>query len=150
MDLKLIENGSGGDLVFDGGDLKTTSEIYNQPYLARFGGNKTASTGDGVLDGEERRDYWANSLLLANSPNEQHNSKFEKGLSEIPLSSSGRLKLESIAKDDLKYLDGTAECDSKITIESVDRIMLKDSITNKNSNNFSYIWNAAKDEIIEQ
>jgi len=64
VDFKLMETGSGGDLVFEGGDIKLTAEVYNQPYLGRFGGNKEASSDDQFEEDEERGDYWANPLLL--------------------------------------------------------------------------------------
>lgn len=149
MDLKLKETGSGGDLIFSGGDIQLTSEIYNQLYLGRFGGNKKASTNDQFLENEERYDYWGNILFLSNNPNEQFNSRFEKSLNEIELSSSGRIKLERIANEDLNYLDGLSTHESEVVIESVDRIKLIDSITNKDNTKFSYIWNEAKDEIID-
>jgi hypothetical protein len=148
VDFKIKENGSGGDLVFSGGDIKLTSELYNQPYLARFGGNREASTTDQFADDEERGDYWANGLLLTDEPNIQFNSKFEKALSEIELSSSGRIKLERMAGEDLEYLEGFADHESVLSIESVDRVKLEDKIS-KGGKNFSYIWDEAKDEVIE-
>lgn len=149
MDLKIKETGSGGDLVYEGGDLRLTAGVYNQPYLARFGGNREASTEDQFEEGEEKGDYWANSLLLADEPNVQFNSKFEKALSEIELSSSGRIKLERIASEDLDYLEGFADHESEVTIATVDRIRLKDKISQGNNKKFSYIWDEAKDEVLE-
>lgn len=149
MDLKLKETGSGGDLYFEGGDIRLTSEIYNQPYLGRFGGNKQASTSDQVLEGEERFDYWANGLFLGTVENEQFNSKFEKSLNEIELSSSGRIKLERVASADLDYLAGFAEHETSLTIESVDRVKLVDNVVKHDNKKFSYIWDNAKDEILD-
>jgi hypothetical protein len=149
VDFKLRETGSGGDLVFAGGDIKLTAELYNQPYLGRFGGNKEASTTDQFEDGEERGDYWANPLLLADEPNCQFNSKFEKALNEIELSSSGRIKLERVAGEDLDYLDGFADHESEVSITTVDRVKLTDKISQGNNKGFSYIWDEAKDEVIE-
>jgi len=149
MDVKLKETGSGGDLVFEGGDIQLTSEIYNQPYLARFGGNTEASTDDEFSDGQERGDYWANELLLSNCPNEQFNSKFEKALNEIPLSSSGRIKLERIAGEDLDYLDGFADHKSSLVIPTMDKVRLKDTVYKGDNTSFSYIWDDAQDEILD-
>ena len=56
---------------------------------------------------------------------------------------------ERIANEDLNYLDGLSTHESEVVIESVDRIKLIDSITNKDNTKFSYIWNEAKDEIID-
>jgi hypothetical protein len=149
VDFKLRETGSGGDLVFEGGDIKLTAEVYNQPYLGRFGGNKEASTSDQFEEDEERGDYWANYILLADEPNCQFNSKFEKSIGEIELSSSGRIKLERIADEDLNYLDGFADHESEIKITTVDRIKLTDKISRGDNKNFSYVWDEAKDEITE-
>jgi hypothetical protein len=149
VDFKLRETGSGGDLVFEGGDIKLTAEVYNQPYLGRFSGNKEASTGDQFEEDEERGDYWANSLLLANEPNCQFNSKFEKSLGEIELSSFGRIKLEREANEDLNYLEGFADHETTLIIISVDRIRLTDKITQGNNRSFSYMWDEAKDEVTE-
>lgn len=149
MDLRIIESKSGGDLVFECGDLRLIAEVYNQPYLARFGGNRAASTTDQLLENEQRGDYWGNILLLENRPNEQFNSKFEKALNEVELSSSGRVKLERIASDDMDYLDGFANADTKLSIESADRVKLTDAVTVGGNTNFTYIWDNAKDEILE-
>ena len=150
MDLKLIETGDGGDLVFQNGDIKLTSEVYNQPYLAHFGGNIENSTTDEFSEEDEHGDYWGNSILLNDNPNEQFNSKFQKGLNEIELSSSGRLKLERIALADLDYLEGFSDIQSTVTITSADKIKLYDKLTKGNNDSFSYIWNESKDEIIEE
>ena len=149
MDLRIIESKSGGDLVFEGGDLRLIAEVYNQPYLGRFGGNRAASTTDQLLGNEQRQDYWANLLLLENRPNEQFNSKFEKALSEVELSSSGRVKLERVASEDMDYLDGFADVDTSLSIETTDRVKLTDAITVGDNTNFTYIWDNAKDEILE-
>lgn len=145
----MIETGNGGDLVFQGGDLSLISEVYNQPYLARFGGNKEASTDDAFNAGDERGDYWGNVLLLSGTPNEQFNSKFEKALNEIELSSSGRIKLERIANEDLNYLESFSEHESTLIIPTVDKVRLKDNIFKGQNKDFSYIWSEAKDEIID-
>lgn len=148
MDLKLVENGNGGDLVFKGGDIQLTSEVYNQPYLARFGGNTENSTSDEFATGEQRGDYWANELFLAGKENEQLNSKFQKSLNEIELSSSGRIKLQNIAKQDLNYMNGFSNKETTLIISGVDRVQLTDKINQGYNDAFSYIWTEAKDEIL--
>jgi hypothetical protein len=145
MDLKIIETGSGGDLVFEDGDISLTSEVFNQPYLSHFGGNKEALTSDYTI-GEERKDYWANTLILQD--NERFDSEFEKMLNSTELSSSGRLKLEQAAKNDLIYLDGFSDKTSSVNITGSDKILLTETLTKGNNNSFTYIWGEAKDEII--
>lgn len=144
MDIKIIETGSGGDLVFENGDIRTTSEVYNQPYLAHFGGNKEAVSTD-YSEGQPREDYFLNPFL---QENERFNSTFEKTLLNTPLNSAGRLKLEQAAEEDLGYLSGFAQTESDVSITGIDKVELSDKIVSQNEN-FSYIWNDAKDEIIE-
>jgi hypothetical protein len=138
MDFRIIESGDGGDLVLQNGDIQLISEVYNQPYLSHFGGNKITSNKD--------VDFWGNILFL--QPNEQFNSLFESALKTIELSSSGRIKLESAANSDLTYLDGFATATSTVSITSVDHIQLNDIINQENNSNFAYFWDEAKDEII--
>lgn len=144
MDLKIIETGDGGDFVFDNGDLLLTSEVYNQPYLAHFGGNIKAVNSE-FQDGEKRLDWWGNAYLQSN---EQLNSTFEKTLQQTELSSSGRIKIEEAAKVDLSYLEGFANAESSVSITGVDKVKLQDKINNENVTNYSYIWSEAKDEIV--
>lgn len=147
MDIRLIENGNGGDMVFDNGDIQLISEVYQQPYLAHFGGNKEMSTGDIIENEGYNNDWWGN-LLLSEQPNCQLNSAFERALSETPLSSSGRITLERIASEDLEYLSGFAESQSLVAITDVDKVRLTDNIAKENNVNFSYIWDSFKDEIL--
>lgn len=147
MDIRLIENSNGGDMVFENGDIQLISEVYQQPYLSHFGGNKEMSTGDIVENEGSNNDWWGNSLLTE-QPNCQLNSSFEKALAETPLSSSGRITLERIASEDLEYLSGFAESQSSVVITNVDKIKLTDNIAKENSVNFSYIWDSFKDEIL--
>lgn len=148
MDLRIIESFNGGDLLFANGDIQLTSEVYNQPYLAHFGGNIEQSTED-ITEGEIKSDWWANSLLLSDNQNEQLNSKFEKSLNEIALSSSGRIQLQEIAKEDLSYLESFSESESTVKILSIDKIRLSEQIYKGSNNAFSYIWEEAKDQIID-
>ena len=145
MDLQINETGNGGDLVFNTNDISLTSEVYNQPYLAHFGGNKEALTLD-YVQGEERKDYWANTLLLQDK--ERFDSEFEKMLNNTELSSSGRLKLEQSASNDLTFLDGFSDKTSNVSITGSDRILLSETLTEGNNKSFTYIWGEAKDEII--
>jgi hypothetical protein len=140
MDLRLVETGNGGDFLFENGDIQLVSEVYNQPYLAHFGGNKETPQFS-----NEDVEFWGNELL---PQNEQFTSEFEKSLGQVALSSSGRIKLELIASEDLGYLSGFADSTSTLKITGVDKISLQDEIVKENNDNFSYIWTEEKDEII--
>lgn len=147
MDFKIVDNGNGGDLVFANGDIQLTSEVYNQPYLARFGGNLKNSTTDEFKQGEIHGDWWANALFLQGNPNEQLNSKFEQQLDKVAYDLKGRKILEAVAIEDLAYLKGFAKVDTTLSLPKLDKIQLNDNVTNDNNVNFSYIWNDAKSEI---
>ena len=71
MDLKLIENGNGGELVYENNDLTTINGLNNQVYLALFGGNPGATTPTERIDNQQLFDFWGNSFL---EPSQQFNS----------------------------------------------------------------------------
>ena len=100
VDIMIFENGSGGDLNLKNDDIETISGLMNQVYLALFGGNLEQNTSDDLSELEERNDWWGNSLLKKEN---QFNSNFERTLRTIPLNSSGLIKIENAAKEDLKY-----------------------------------------------
>ena len=67
-DILLRETGSGGDFAIISNDLVLGDLLYQQFYLALFGGNLQASTKGKYLENEERFDYWGNACLLYTSP----------------------------------------------------------------------------------
>ena len=84
MDLKLIETGSGGDIVFNGSDIEVVSGFQNMPYLGMYGGNVQQSTKE-FLPNEQRFDHWGNNLLMLKNENIQFNSDLERLLLNIAL-----------------------------------------------------------------
>lgn len=103
FDVAIVEGGIGGDIVIQGNDLALVYGIENQPYLASFGGNIEADTISNIaVDISE--DYWGNALLIPNNPNAQFNSKLERTLRLVPLTSSGRTKIINAITQDLQYL----------------------------------------------
>ena len=103
FDVAIVEGGSGGDIVIQGNDLALVYGIENQPYLASFGGNIEADTISNIaVDISE--DYWGNALLIPNNPNAQFNSKLERTLRLVPLTSAGRTKIINAITQDLQYL----------------------------------------------
>lgn len=148
MDFKITDEGNGGELVFIAGDLQLTSEVYNQPYLARFGGNLDNSSTDEFKPGEIHGDWWGNELLLSGKLNEQLNSKFEKELNTTTLNISGRKSLEKTAKKDIEYLSGFADVTTVVELPNVNKVRLRDQVIKGENINFSYIWDEAKTEIL--
>lgn len=105
MDVRIIETGNGGDLLYLGRDLDTIFGFENQPYLALFGGNLRQSTSP---RGPKAQDFswWGNILFMQPNPTAWFNSETERLLSgNLALNSSGRVLLENTIKKDLKYLE---------------------------------------------
>ena len=124
MDVVVYENGDGGDVYFSGGDLEVTNSLFNQIYLALFGGNVEQTTREAEPQDEEsvqRFDWWGNSVLFNDNPEQQFNSLFERALKETPLNSNGRLILESTAKQDLEFMNKIAEIDVQIQLVDTSR-----------------------------
>ena len=151
MDLVLHETGNGGDLQLKVNDLDVSSSIFNQIYMALFGGDPAASTTGEELLTEQRQDWWANSLVYQDLPELQQNSRLEQVLNEVALNSSGRLQIEEAAKNDLKFLKEVAEISVSTRITDVDRVeirILAQEPDNVQEQEFIFIWDATKQEVI--
>ena len=148
-DLKLIETFDGGDLVLNGNDLQVIDGFQNMIYLALFGGNIEQSTKQ-YNENEERFDYWANSLLMLDSPDIQYNSETERTLNEVALNSRGRLLIEQSVKKDLEFMQDFGNIDVNVSIVQNDRVKINVIIKEPNelnSNEFNYIWGATENEL---
>ena len=148
-DLKLIETFDGGDLVLNGNDLQVIDGFQNMIYLALFGGNIEQSTKEFDED-EERFDYWANDLLMLDSPDIQYNSETEKTLNEVALNSRGRLLIEQSVKKDLEFMQDFGNIEVNVSIIQSDRVKINVIIKEPNelnSNEFNYIWGATENEL---
>jgi len=148
-DLKLIETFDGGDLVLNGNDLQVIDGFQNMIYLALFGGNIEQSTKEFDED-EERFDYWANDLLMLDSPDIQYNSETEKTLNEVTLNSRGRLLIEQSVKKDLEFMQDFGNIEVNVSIIQSDRVKINVIIKEPNelnSNEFNYIWGATENEL---
>lgn len=151
-DLALHETGNGGDIRLIGNDLEVTGAIFNQIYMALFGGNPAASTTGTELETEQRSDWWGNGLLTQDQPDIQQNSITEKTLTEVALNSSGRLQIEEAVKADLKFLNDIAEISVETRITDVDKIeitILAQEPDNVQEQAFIFIWDATKLEVID-
>ena len=148
-DLKLIETFDGGDLVLNGNDLQVIDGFQNMIYLALFGGNIEQSTKEFDED-EERFDYWANDLLMLDSPDIQYNSETERTLNEVALNSRGRLLIEQSVKKDLEFMQDFGNIEVNVSIIQSDRVKINVIIKEPNelnSNEFNYIWGATENEL---
>lgn len=148
-DLKIIETGSGGDLVLNGNDLDIVSGFQNMIYLGLFGGNIEENTKQFDV-GEQRKDYWANDLLMLQEPKIQYNSDTERLLQNVALNSSSILLVEETIKKDLSFMNEFSTISVETLIRSTDRIEIRikiDQPDNLESPIFTYIWDITKQEL---
>lgn len=151
-DIALHETGNGGDAQIKGNDIVTTGGIFNQIYMALFGGNPPASTTGDELETEQKLDWWANNLLFQDQPTIQQNSNLERVLSEVALNSSGRLKIIEAVKADLAFLKEVAQITVDAIIAGIDKVeirILAQEPGNIDEQAFIFIWDATKAEEIE-
>lgn len=150
-DIHLFETGSGGDFAIVNNDLLMGESLYQQIYLALFGGNIEASTKPSYLASEERFDYWGNSLIWKDVKTKQFNSETERTLRNVALNSSGRLSILQAVNNDLDYLKGVVDFTVEVGIESVSRISITVSFsekTNQQDKVLQMVWNNSKNEVI--
>ena len=149
-DILMKEDNNGGDLVLEGNTLKLANSFQNMPYLAMFGGNPEQSTIGQKEEGEQAFDWWGNWLLMSQQPDVQFNSIFERTITQISLSSAGRLQLERSAKEDIKFMEAFALVEISVSIETVDRVKTFIELQepdNLESTEFVYIWDNAEQEL---
>ena len=67
-DILLYETGNGGDLLLQNKDIELVNPLYQQVYVALFGGNIQAITKGDEIEGQIREDWWGNSLFFQEQP----------------------------------------------------------------------------------
>ena len=152
MDLQIIDNGNGVDVCFNGRDLVVIDGFQNMPYLGMFGGNVKQSTKQ-FSEGEERFDFWGNSLLMVQNETIQFNSNFERLLFEMALTSSTILVAEETIKTDLKFMSNFSDFTVETSIIAVDKLKIFINFNKPNnldSKDFVYIWDATKKELTKE
>ena len=150
-DISLFETGSGGDFAVIDNDLLMGESLYQQIYIALFGGNIEASTKSVYLDSEERFDYWGNTLIWKDEKTKQFNSETERAIQNNALNSSGRLNILQAVNVDLEYLKTIINFEADVSILSRDNLRITVSFTEKtNQQNkaLQLIYDNAKKEVI--
>jgi hypothetical protein len=150
-DILLYESGDGGEMAVLNNDLELSETLYQQVYLALFGGQLEANTRTDYLPSEERFDWWGNSLFFAETPNIQFNSNTERVLDSVALNSSGRLAIIQAVNDDISYL--TELLNYTIDVEIFDtnkvRIIVRfNPKTNQEDKVLQLVYDNAKKELI--
>ena len=150
MDLELIENGDGGDLIKNSNDLSVIYGFENEVYIALFGGNVAQDTPQKRNALDQDLSFWGNNLLHPNDSSVQFNSKTERALNTIPLTSSGRALIQQAVSDDLDYLKVVGSVTVNVSITGVDMIEMDIQLQQPatSAQNFTYLWNATKQELI--
>lgn len=155
MDLSVYETGGGGDVILSNNDLEITQSIYNQVYLAWFGGNLVHDHSDEEerLSDEQRFGYWQNDLFFSGLySGGKLSSELELSLTSLPLTSQGLYDLKKAAEEDLEFLSEVA--DITVTLYGIDvdkiEIIAKLQQSNGTDNVFKFVWDATKLEVINK
>lgn len=150
-DLLLYETGNGGDLSILNNDLVMAEALYQQVYLALFGGNIEANTKPRYVESEERFDYWGNSLVWKDKETRQFNSLTERAIRNNPISSSGRLAVLQAVNEDLSYLTSLLTYSADVSITGVDSLTITVKFTSKTNQEdkvLEFVYDNAKNTLI--
>ncbi len=149
-DVRLVENGDGGDFVLIGNDIQLIEGFQNMPYIGLFGGNLQANT-TGPKAAEQSFDYWGNFMFAPTNQAVWFNSDTERLLNNIPLSSETRILIESQVKKDLEFMQSFATLNVSVAILGNHRIGINIQLIEPTTNEiteFSYIWDSMQNELI--
>lgn len=150
-DINLFETGSSGDFAIVNDDLLMGESLYQQVYLALFGGNIEANTKDVYLLSEERFDFWGNTLIWKNEKSSQFNSETERTIQNNALNSTGRLRIIQAINNDLEYLKSVLIFDADVQITGRDNLKIIVNFRSKSNQQdrvLQMIYDNAKKEII--
>lgn len=150
-DIALYETGSGGDFSIVNNDLLMGETLYQQIYLALFGGNVQANTKSSYLASEDRYDYWGNQLVWKEAKTKQFNSETERTIQTTTLNSSGRLSIIQAINQDLEYLKAIVNLSIQVEIVSSHKIRIIVSFSGKSNQQdklLQLVYDNAKGEVI--
>jgi len=150
-DILLYESGSGGEMSIASNDLVMGENLYQQVYLALFGGNVEANTKPDILLNEERFDWWGNTLFFKDKPTRQFNSNTERTLLQVVLNSYGRLQLIQAIINDLTYLSELLNSTVDVEFFNTNKIriiVMFSPKTNQENKVLQLVYDNAKNELI--
>ena len=155
IDISLYESGQGGDITVANNDLCTTDSLFNQVYIAFFGGNVANydQDSDEFVNGQERKEYWQNNLFFPEEEDSKMNSRVEVSLANIALTSQGLFDLRVSAEEDLEFLSKTATVSISVDLVESDVVRIIVTLNEKQIQSelkFSFVWDATKTELIEK
>ena len=153
-DLSMYDDGNGGAWANTANDLQLVTSLWNQPYLALFGGQYEQSTPLDEADLQnsiERFDWWGNSIMAPDDPSLQFNSQTERTLDTISLSNEGLLEAQKAVLFDLAYLRDIADVEATVTLDGINRVRIHIRMiepTNLSERNFVFLWDGTRVEEI--
>lgn len=150
-DINLHESGNGGEMAIVSNDLLMGESLFQQVYLALFGGNVEAVTRGDELITEERFDWWGNSLFFAETPTKQFNSITERTINSVALNGQGRLAIINAVNEDLSYLTELLNYSIDVEILAVNKIRIIINFTPKSNQEnrvLQLVYDNAKNELI--
>jgi hypothetical protein len=150
-DINLYETGSGGDFAILANDLMMGESLFQNIYLALFGGNYEASTKSAYLPNELRYDYWGNDLAWGQQKTKQFNSETERTLRSTALNSQGRIAILQSVNNDLAYMKGVVDFTVDVQIKGISKaaiIITLNQKTNQQDKVLQLIFDNIKNEVI--
>lgn len=150
-DITLFESGDGGEMAIIANDLSLSETLYQQVYLALFGGNIEANSKVLNLPTEEQFGYWGNNLFYKEFPAQQFNSNTERTIISVALNSEGRLKIIQAIADDLQYLSELLQFKVEVFFPDRDKMRIIVSLKEKGNQEdkiLQMVYNNAKNELI--
>jgi phage gp46-like protein len=150
-DINLHESGNGGEMAIVSNDLLMGESLFQQVYLALFGGNVEANTLGNELIIQERYDWWGNPLFFSENQSKQFNSNTERTINNVALNSQGRLQIVNAINEDLSYLSDLLTYDINVQLFEVNKIrIIINFVPKSNQENrvLQLVYDNAKNEIL--
>lgn len=150
-DIGIYETGNGGDIAIVNGDIATEEQLYQQVYLALFGGNVEADTLGNELPTEVRNDWWGNVLIFGTDPVKQYNSQTERALRNNALNSTGRINIQLAVEKDLEYIKAIADVSVNVSVPAVNKVEILIRLrqpSTKEDVTLQVLWDNAKADMI--
>lgn len=150
VDLRLVENYDGGDVVLIGNDFELINGWQNMPYLAMFGGNVKEDTTGPKVPNQQSFDFWGNYLLFPDQQKLWYNSLTERLLNTTELNTRTRQEIEDNVRQDLSFMNDFAVVTVFVSLVGIDKLRISIIIQepgNLQSNEFTYIWDSTQQEL---
>ena len=147
----LKEDGNGGQPVLQGNEIQQTESLATLAYLAMFTGNVLADTEKENKTGELKIDWWGNDPALNSKT--WINSKTERVLRGIEISSSSRFTIQAAVESDVKELEKYGKVSVEVAFPAINRISIIVSIREPAATQDSsllLVWDASRNEIIQK